>query len=145
MYYTIKDYYRKICRIINYIPVLWKIYDFDHSSALEVFRHQLSRIYVSMENGHEDPKSLKVKLRKLKTLIEVCDRLNNDFEEDAWDIYLKKYPDRFTNFTEAISKPQPPEYKRDLKNLIHYEKVRKAMYKRLFIKIFERNFESFWD
>jgi len=144
MYYTIRQFFNRLSRIISYLPVLWKIYDFDHSSALEVFRHQLTRIYKSMENGHEERRSLKVKLRKLKILIETCDRLNDDFEEEAWDLHWKKFP-RSSDFLEALNTPRSPACKLDLKELIKYEKHRKAMYKRLFMKIFERNFESFWD
>ena len=144
MLWPFKVFYTRICRIISYLPVLWRVYDFDHTSALEVFRHQLTRIYASMETGHECEKSLNVKLRKLKILIECCDRLNNDFEEQAWDIHFEKFP-RPTNWLDSLNAPRSPACKLDLKELLKYEKVRKAMYKRLFMKIFERNFESFWD
>lgn len=145
MKYQIIHFYNRLSRIFAYLPILWNIYDFDHTSALEVFKLQLTRIYKSMENGHECRKSLKVKLRKIKVMIECCNRLNNDFEEQAWDEFTKKYPDRFLSFFDGLDKPKSPQYKKDLNNLIKYEKHRKAMYKQLFMKIFERNFESFWD
>jgi translation initiation factor 2 alpha subunit (eIF-2alpha) len=145
MKYAIISFYEKLSRVFAYLPVLWKIYDFDHSSALEVFKFQLTRIHKSMENGHECEKSLKVKLRKLKILIECCDRLNNDFDEQAWDDFVKKHPERFGDILKDFNKPVTPAYKRDLKELRKFEKARKDMYNQLFIKIFQHNFETFWE
>ena len=61
-----------------------------------------------------------------------------------FDLHFKKFP-RPDNWLDSLNVPRSPACKLDLKELVKYEKHRKSMYKLLFMKIFERNFESFWD
>jgi len=43
--------FRRIKRIIDWIPTLWKLYDFDYSSIYRVLRKQLQRMEPVIRNG----------------------------------------------------------------------------------------------
>lgn len=83
-------FFIKLNRCIKYIPVLWNIYDFDYTSALEVYIFQLKRVYDAMENGHAIHS--RTQMRQFKQYILSLERLRDDFNEDQ---ILKELDKRF--------------------------------------------------
>ena len=50
MIHWIKDKYRRIKTIIEWIPLLWNTRDYDYRDAIEVFKYQLNRIADFLES-----------------------------------------------------------------------------------------------
>ena len=45
-----KRKYTQITRVISFLPIIWRGYDWDYMYALEVFKHQLGRLADTMES-----------------------------------------------------------------------------------------------
>ena len=41
--YLFKRKWRQIKRVIDFLPIIWKGYDWDYRYAVELFQHQLKR------------------------------------------------------------------------------------------------------
>ena len=48
--YWFKRKYRQIKRLIDYIPIIWKGFDWDYSYAVQLFKHQLKRMADELES-----------------------------------------------------------------------------------------------
>ena len=48
--WKIKRFIYRIKRVIEFIPVIWKGYDWDYGSAIDVFQYQLTRTVDYLES-----------------------------------------------------------------------------------------------
>ena len=63
MIYWFKRKYRQVKRVLDYLPIIWKGYDFDYGYAIELFKHQLIGIekFMSSSNAHQVNANIRAK------------------------------------------------------------------------------------
>ena len=71
MVYWFKRKYRQIKRVIDFLPMIWKGYDFDYSYAINLFRHQLIRTEKYMSSPDTITVNANKRAKRIKTAIEL--------------------------------------------------------------------------
>lgn len=96
---TIKKLINKIIRIIEWIPILWKDRDFDHSYLITILRYKLERMYKFLTGKQAMAKHNKKEIQALRICIEILKRKENDFYFNTF-VYLIDNPARFISIDE---------------------------------------------
>jgi len=76
--YWFKRKYRQIQRVIDFLPMIWKGYDWDYSYAIELFRKQLERLADELESDRANTVSAPIKAQKIRTAIRLMDRVYDE-------------------------------------------------------------------
>lgn len=93
LYYPPKSWFKKIHKIIKYIPILWDDYDFDYSYIYKLLRFKLVRTYKAINEGFEVSKDKDKRLKPLARCIQLLENLiENNYNKKQMDLYHKKYP-----------------------------------------------------
>ena len=87
MIYWFKRKYRQVKRVLDYLPIIWKGYDWDYRYAIDLFRHQLIRTEKYMSSPNAMTVSANSRARRIKTAIELLDKVYD--EEYGWNIKNK--------------------------------------------------------
>lgn len=158
-----KTFFERIRRIISYIPILWNMYDWDYSYAINIFTFQLERIAKNIEDNDKYLTS-KSKAQRIRTITKLMKKVYDDeYSMEYYDIMEKKYGKAAMNISfEPIDKEnsgqQLYEMKREWDSYDNSEEIEKE-YKRLFNlsqekqkkaenlvwKLIEHNIRNFWD
>lgn len=77
----LKEYWKNLCRIIDFIPVIWKMTDWDHDSSLRIYQKSLKRLESTIRSD-ENSKNNKRLADSMKVMIVLIDRINNDYPEN---------------------------------------------------------------
>lgn len=77
---------KKIRRVIDFIPIIWKGSDFDYGDAVDLFQYQLKRLEPSIRNGNHNNATHYAD--RILLTIELLDRFKNDY-------YLEVYIENF--------------------------------------------------
>jgi len=81
---------RRIKKIIDYIPILWKDFDWDDSYLYILMRYKLSRMEKVIRKGYSI--DAEKHANEILHAIELLDRIiDNDYCEKAFDLYDKKW------------------------------------------------------
>jgi len=91
MIYWFKRKYRQIKRVLDFLPIIWKGYDWDYNYAIELFKHQLKRTANEIEsNGHlHDSKNV---VSRIRTGVELIEKVyDEDYAFEYLDIIEQKY------------------------------------------------------
>lgn len=112
---SIYHFGERIQRIIAYIPILWKVFDFDWSSILIILKFQLSRVRRSIEKGYHSKRSIRRDSKRIRTCELLIDRILADSyidkEYDALSAKYKHLRGEFgLNWREGISEKVQKEY-----------------------------------
>lgn len=99
--YWFKRKWRQVKRVVDFIPIIWKGYDWDYRYAIELFQHQLKRTANSIEkNGHHIGKENTV--ARIRTAIELMEKVyDEDYGMEYYDIIEKKYGKSNFDFVET--------------------------------------------
>lgn len=77
--HNIKFTYRRIKRLIKWIPVIWNsYYDWDYRSAIDVFRYQLERIADMLESDKSISVEAKHNATRICTALRLMDKVYNE-------------------------------------------------------------------
>ena len=88
-YLKICRFIRKINRLLTYIPIIWKTYDWDYTTILEILKHSLTRYDEYCEKYGVALRKRSQK-RAVRTMIFLIDRiLNEEKYYDQHEEYLK--------------------------------------------------------
>lgn len=79
--------YIKVQRVVEYIPIVWGLYDYDYQSPLNVFKHQLSRVADFMESDRAISMSSYRNAQKIRMVIRLMDKVYDEY-------YLHEYLDK---------------------------------------------------
>ena len=63
---TIRHYYSRVRRLFEYLPIIWKVYDFDYRHAINIFRYQLERTANFLESDRSYSVEAKQEARRIK-------------------------------------------------------------------------------
>ena len=76
--YFFKRKYRQILRVIDFLPIIWKGFDFDYRYAIDLFQHQLKRQADFLESDKSYTSCAKTNAAKIRTAIHLMDKVYND-------------------------------------------------------------------
>lgn len=141
-----KHLLKKIKRTLEWIPIIWNNFDFDHYYIEEILLYKLERTYNSMKNNREytDKSSLK----SIRIAIECLKRLQNDFYFNTYSKYMD-IPIKIIKIDNNCSKLDPNW--NPSTNMILYEERRNLGEKRevevrnLLYDIMKKYIGYWWD
>ena len=84
---TIGQYYRRIKRLIQFIPHIWRGWDFDYRTSVDLFKYQLGRTADFLESDQAYSSDAKLQAQKIRTAIKLIDKV---YEEE----YALEYQDQ---------------------------------------------------
>tara|TARA_R110002072_G_C7780370_1_gene520012 strand:+ start:294 stop:845 length:552 start_codon:yes stop_codon:yes gene_type:complete len=94
MIYWFKRKYRQVKRVLDYLPIIWKGYDWDYKYAIDLFAHQLGRMADHFESSRACTLSAGDNAKRIRTTLKLM-KLVGD-EEYAMEYF--DYEDVEYNF-----------------------------------------------
>jgi hypothetical protein len=98
----------QIRRVISFLPIIWKGYDWDYIYAIEVFKHQLGRLADSLECDSAYGLSSHDRAKKIRIAIKLMDKVyNEEYESEYQDQIERLYGKtkfEFIKIEEGINK-----------------------------------------
>ena len=88
--YFFKRKYRQIERVIDYLPVIWRGFDFDYQYSLELFKKQLERQAKFFDSNDVYNSASKTNAQKIRTAIRLMDKVYNDEYQTEWVDKIKE-------------------------------------------------------
>lgn len=85
----IKQFIRRVRRVIDFLPIIWKGYDFDYRYAIELFQYQMERTADFMESEKSMTKDANIRASRIRTAVELLEKVYNDEYSSEWQDKLK--------------------------------------------------------
>ena len=162
MGYWIRRKYRQIKNLIKWAPIIWKLYDFDWQSSLEVFIFQLKNIADFLESDKAYSMSAKDDAKRIRTILRLYDKTfgDEDYSMEYIDEMEALYgKDAFKmRFIPAHGKEAFGEFKMEYEFWDNAEEIRKKEIElikktqakqekaeRLFWEMIKKDLKNFWD
>jgi hypothetical protein len=165
MKWRIKRFFYRIKRVIDFLPIIWKGFDFDYNYAIDLFQFQLKRTadYIDKKGNAINNKDTAAKIR---TAIRLIDKVyDEEYGMEYYDIIEEKYGKSDFEFVETgeFDDKGDPYYTMEIRyekdyteeelELINEEKralqlESKAKQKRahkLLWSYIEHNIQNWWD
>ena len=102
MVYWLKRKYRQIKKTIDFLPLIWKSYDFDYRYALELLKKQLERIADEMESERAMTLSAPINAQKIRTALRLMDKVyDEDYASEYMSTIDKLYGPTHYDFVET--------------------------------------------
>lgn len=76
--YNIKRFFGRIKRVIDFLPMIWKGYDFDYRYAIELFQYQLERTADFMESDRTLTVDADIRARRIRTAVELLQKVYDE-------------------------------------------------------------------
>src|SRR5210317_791137 len=90
MIQKIKQFIRRVKRTRDFLPMIWKGYDFDYRYAIELFQYQLERTADFMESDRAMTMDADKRARRIRTAIELLEKVYNEEYSCEYQEKLKK-------------------------------------------------------
>ena len=149
-------------KLIRWIPIIWKTYDWDYRFAIDVFKYQLEDIVSFMESDKAFSSRAKEDASRIKTVLKLMDKVyNEDYALEYFNKIENLYGKWDFNFIPTKDKPEYYEMvdvwekdysKEELKEieLVKSKLVLESKYKqkrahKLLWSLIEHNIENWWD
>lgn len=89
--YKVKRFFRRLKRLIEYIPVIWKTDDYDYNYSIQLFQYQLRRIANYIEtSGHIENASQTV--LQIRTAVDLIDKTyGGGYQDEAEEQFTRQY------------------------------------------------------
>ena len=71
MIYWFKRKYSQVKRVLDYLPIIWKGYDWDYKYATDLFAHQLGRMADFLESDRARTLSAKDNAKRIRTTLKL--------------------------------------------------------------------------
>jgi hypothetical protein len=86
----IKQFIRRVKRTRDFLPMIWKGYDFDYRYAIDLFQYQLERTADFMESDRAMTMDADKRARRIRTAIELLEKVYNEEYSCEYQEKLKK-------------------------------------------------------
>jgi hypothetical protein len=97
--YFFKRKYQQVERVIDFLPIIWKGYDFDYMYSLELFKKQLERQAKLFESDKLNSDRSKQNASRIRTAIQLMDKVyNEDYGSEYQDKLEQLYGDNVLDF-----------------------------------------------
>lgn len=96
--YPIKRKYNQLKRVIDFLPLIWRGYDFDYRYALDLFKYQLKRSADFLESDKAMTIESKNNASRIRTFIKLMDKIydgdySTGYQEELEKLYGEKVLD----------------------------------------------------
>lgn len=158
---NISWFFRRVKRVIEYIPIIWNGYDFDYRHALDLFHYQLSRTADFLESDRAYSVKANQNARRLRTILELMKKVYDeeyrmehfDKMEKIWGRYQwdwennhnGTYSYKGIKWEFAHTPEQQKQAELQFSNLTILAEEKHQRAKKLLWKLIEHNLEYFWD
>ncbi len=78
MKWKIKRFFYRIKRVVDFLPIIWKGYDFDYHSSIELFKYQLKRTAKYLESDKAYTVEAKANATKIWTAVELMEKVYDE-------------------------------------------------------------------
>lgn len=85
--FVVKRFFRRVKRVMDFLPMIWKGYDFDYRYAIELFQYQLKRTADFMESDRAMTMDADIRARRIRTAVELLQKV---YDEDYGCEYQDK-------------------------------------------------------
>lgn len=92
--YFFKRKYRQIERVIDFIPIIWKGYDFDYRYSIELFKKSLERQANFLESDKAYTMEAKHNASRIRTAIRLIDKV---YDEEYGMSWIYEIQERYGN------------------------------------------------
>jgi aspartyl-tRNA synthetase len=158
----IRSFFKKIKRIIKWIPTLWNMYDFDYIYAINVFKLQLSSLADLMESDKAFAVDSKLRAGKIRTAIRLMDKVYNEdyameymgeiqkiYGKSSMD-FIKKDGDNdlytlTTTYEKDYSEEEIKKIEEHRRELMLKSREKQNRAHKLLWDFIEHNIQSWWD
>ena len=158
----IRGFFKKIKRIIKWIPTLWNMYDFDYQYAINVFKLQLSSLADLMESDNAFAVDSKLRAGKIRTAIRLMDKVYSEeyvmeYMDEIQKIYGKSSMDFIkkdgdndlytltTTYEKDYSEEEIKKIEEHRSELMFKSKQKQKRAHKLLWDFIEHNIQSWWD
>ena len=76
--FVIKRFFRRVKRVIDFLPMIWKGFDFDYRYSIELFQHQLKRTADFMESDRAMTMDAKIRAKRIRTAVELLQKVYDE-------------------------------------------------------------------
>lgn len=88
--YFFKRKYRQIERVVDFLPIIWKGFDFDYTYSIQLFKKQLERQAKYFESGKSYSERADQNVSRIRTAIRLMDKVYDDEYEMEWIFKFEK-------------------------------------------------------
>lgn len=159
---TVRSYFRKIKRLIQFIPHVWRGYDWDYSYAIDLFAYQLERTAKALESSGAYGLGAENKAMRIRTTLRLMEKVYNEGYMDEWqDEVEAKYgpkhmhfepteedPDLFSiefRFEREYTAEELKAIKEDERRIMHKAIEKQKRAHKLLWQMVEHNIQGWWD
>ncbi len=137
--WRLRVFWESICRVWYYLPIIWKIRDWDWGFCLELFKHSLIRLEETIRvNGQHT--TAKRDSRRVKKAIDMIDKI---LEDDFCKLEFSEFYSRFPN--DKWPREYTEEQSKELMRLMNKEwRLKRAAWRRLWVYI-EKHMQTWWN
>jgi len=161
--YWIRRKYRQIKNLIKWAPIIWRLYNYDWQSSLEVFTFQLKNIAEFLESDKAYSLSAKDDAKRIRTILKLYEKTFGDedysleyFEQleaiygkDVLKFHFVPAKDMGEGFNELVFEydfwNNAEEVDKKHEELRKKAQAKQEKAERLFWEIIKRNIKNFWD
>lgn len=161
MVYWFKRKYRQVKRVLDYLPIIWKGYDFDYRYAIDLFKHQLIRTEKFMSSPTTMTENANSRAKRIKTAIELLDKVyDEEYGMEYQDQMKKIYGDNVLDWKFEDTKrgdgtsylnyeyeewENKDEVKETFDKLFKKSKLKQIKAEKLVWKFISHNIRGWWD
>ena len=98
-------FFRRLKRVWDFLPHIWRGYDFDYSHAIDLFKYQLERTADFMESDKAMTVDADVRAKRIRTAIKLLNKVYDDeYGLEYMDTIEKLYGKTHYDFIELTEK-----------------------------------------
>ena len=86
----IKQFIRRVKRTRDFLPMIWKGYDFDYRYAIELFQYQLERTADFMESERAVTVDAEIRAKRIRTAVDLLQKVYDEEYGSEYQEKLKK-------------------------------------------------------
>jgi len=76
--FVVKRFFRRVKRVMDFLPMIWKGYDYDYRYAIELFQYQLKRTADFMESDRALTVDADIRARRIRTAVELLQKVYDE-------------------------------------------------------------------
>lgn len=106
---SIKQFFRRVKRTLDFLPMIWNGHDFDYGYALDLFRYQLERTADFLDSDRANNIYAKKISFRIKTATVLMQKVYDEEYAMAWmDQIQKEFGPTALNLKSVLIKPDTP-------------------------------------
>lgn len=76
--YKVRRFFKKVKRVIDFIPMIWKGYDFDYRYSIDLFQYQLKRTADFLESDQAVTMDANIRAKRIRTAVELLQKVYDE-------------------------------------------------------------------